>query len=136
MQRKQMVYNYEEGWVDMSRRRVTDNKGNSRVIFPNESKNFEFESKLQVLRVEAMNTFKTFMRENCDSQGRQKSNRGQRSGLPSLLERVEGGECVIVPTDKTSKLVVMDKQLYEQAGLSHVKDDTEVGWDCIENSQN
>ena len=60
--KQRMVFDPSEGWIDMSRRRVTDVKGNSRVIFPSISKSLEFESKLEVLRIEAMDCFRTYVR--------------------------------------------------------------------------
>ena len=69
-----MISNQEEGWIDLSRRRVTDVKGNSSVRFPNRTGNFEMESRLEVLRVEAMEVYRRYVKEKCQANGKQKSN--------------------------------------------------------------
>ena len=101
--KRRMGYCEGEDWIDMSRKRVTDVKGNSRVTFPSGPKSLEMESRLEVLRVEAMEVFRKYVREKCDSRGRQESNLtpAQRRGMKSLKKRVENGEIVVVPTDKT-----------------------------------
>ena len=47
-----MIYNPENNTMDLSRRRATDLKGNSHVIFPRRVSNFEIEAKLETFRTE------------------------------------------------------------------------------------
>ena len=124
-----MVYDWEKNTFDFSKRRTTDLKNNSRVIFP-KSRDFQFEAKLELLRIEAMEVFKQYMRDKCDKYGGQKTNlnKSEARGLKSLKKRTKEGVLVVLPTDKTGNFAVMDRASYEEAGLSHVKEDKEVGW--------
>ena len=69
-----MVYDGVKNGMNMARKRVTDCKGNSRVIFPRNVGNIDFESKLDLLRIEAMGIFKEYVRTKCISKGQQESN--------------------------------------------------------------
>ena len=42
---------------------------------------------------------------------------------------------MVLSTDKSGKLAVMDRESYEQAGLSHVGLDVEVGWEDLKVAQ-
>ena len=132
-----MVHNQEEGWIDLSKRKATDVKGNSSVRFPRKAGNFEMEARLEVLRVEAMEVYKRFMKERCMKYGKQKSNltRGQERAMKGLKKRVEEGEIVILPTDKTGKFSVFSRECYEESGMSHTKGDIVVGWDEVKKAQ-
>ena len=134
--KSRMVYDCEENKIDFSRRRTTDLKNNARVIFPR-SRNFQTEAKFELLRLEAMGVFEGYKNEKCDKYGRQNSNlsKSEERGLKSLLKRTKEGELVVLPTDKTGQFAVMDRDGYEQAGLEHVKEDTEVGWDELKVAQ-
>ena len=106
-----MIFDPEKNKLDLSRRRATDLKGNSRVIFPRKVTNFDIEAKLETLRTEARGEFNKYVANFCGKNGKQPSNltRGQERGLKSLRERVKNGELVILPTDKTGKLAVMTR---------------------------
>ena len=56
-------------------------------------------------------------------------------GMRSLKKRVKDGEVVVVPTDKSGTFAVMTRSAYFEAGLSHMKNDKEVGWGEIQESQ-
>ena len=132
-----MVYNDEDKSINFSKRRVTDMKGNARVIMPKRVKDFDLETKLETLRVELKGVFSRYMAENCTKFGAQRSNltRGELRGLKSLRKRVTEGEIVVIPTDKTSNFSVMTRESYEGAGLKHTTGDVPVGWDELEESQ-
>ena len=126
--KRRMIFDPEEGCLDLSKRRVTDLKGNSRVNFPKKQGNFEFEAKLETIRTEAMGIFRRYVKENCRKGGLQRSNltKEQENGLRSLRKRVKDGEIVVLPTDKSGKFAVMSRSTYEKAGLSHIGGDEEV----------
>ena len=132
-----MVFNPDDNKLDLGRRRATDCKGNSRVHFPKKSGNFEIEAKLQTLRTEAMEEFRSFLAKNCQKGGKQNSNltKSQELGLKSLKKRVKEGEIVVLPTDKSGNFAVMSRRTYEVAGLKHVSEDEVVGWDVIKEAQ-
>ena len=80
---------------------------------------------------------RTYVENCCTEGGKQKLNltSAQARGLKSLRKRVEDGEIVVLPTDKTGKFAVMGREDYEQAGLVHGKGDDEVGWEIIKMEQ-
>ena len=84
-----------------------------------------------------MGVIRSFMETTCGKGGKQKSNltAAEARGLKSLMTRVEDGEIVVLPTDKTGKFAVMKREEYEKAGLVHSEGDREVNWEEIKNSQ-
>ena len=94
-----MVFDEEGMSFNFARKRVTDIKGNSRVILPKKAKDFELEAKLEMLRTEYMGIFRQYLRENCGKYGKQKSNltKSQLKGLKSLNQRIDNAEIVVVP---------------------------------------
>ena len=131
-----MIFDPEGGVLDYAKRRTTDLKQNSRVIFPKKT-TLEVESKLCMLREGSMGVIKNFINEKCGKGGKQKSNltSAEARGLKSLMTRVEEGEIVVLPTDKTGKFSVMRREDYEMAGLSHSQGDREVKWEEIKTAQ-
>ena len=131
-----MVYNVEKNVLDYGKRRTTDVKKNARVIFPRTG-SFQVEAKFELIRIEAMQVFEEYAREKCGKGGKQHSNlnKSEQRGLKSLLKRTKEGEIVVLPTDKTGNFSVMDRARYEEAGLSHVKKDQEVGWAELRQAQ-
>ena len=132
-----MIYNTENRSLNLARRRVTDIKGNSRVILPKKVKNFEVEAKLELLRIECMAVYKKYIEENCQKDGKQKSNltKNQIKGLLSLKKRIDNAEIVILPTDKTGRFAIMTRETYLQAGLKHTRGDIKVTWEVLDEAQ-
>ena len=131
------IYDWNLKTVNYARRRATDLKGNSRVYFPRRARTLEVESNLQTLRGMMMTTFKKYVEECCGKKGAQRSNlsKGQEEGLKSIKKRLKEGEIVIVPTDKSGALAVMTRRAYVEAGLKHTRNDKEVGWEEVKESQ-
>ena len=132
-----MIFNSDDKSLNFARKRVTDIKGNSRVILPKKVKNFDLEARLEMFRTECMGTFKQFMSENCGKYGKQKSNltKAQLKGLKSLKTRIENAEIVVLPTDKTGNFAIMTCETYLKSGMKHTRGDIEVGWECLEEAQ-
>ena len=132
-----MVFDNETSSYNFAKRRVTDVKGNSRVILPKKVKNFEIEAKLEMLRIELMGEFRQFVSEKCGKNGRQPSNltKAQLNGLKTLKARIENAELVVIPTDKTGNFAVLTRETYEMAGLKHTRGDEEVGWCELDKAQ-
>ena len=84
-----------------------------------------------------MGVIRRFIEEKCGKGGKQKSNltSAESRGLKSLRTRVEEGEIVVLPTDKTGKFAVMKREDYEEAGLVHAQGDREVNWEEIKTAQ-
>ena len=108
-----MVYDVGEKTITYTKKRVTDFKGNARVILPKKSKNFDREATLEMLRVELMSEFKKYVET---SGMRMESNLSieERRGLKSLRKRVNEGDLVIVPTDKSGRFVCMKRRCMRQ----------------------
>ena len=82
--RNRMVYDVKTNEFDYSKRRTTDLKNKARVIFQNEAK-------MELVRIEAMQVFKQYVKEKCDKWGRQDNNlnRAESRGLKQLLKRTK-----------------------------------------------
>ena len=65
-----LIYLPEKEEFDLSKRRVTDLKGNSRVVLPKGSKNFDFEAKIQTFRTELLDEFRKHVAEKCGKNGK------------------------------------------------------------------
>ena len=131
------IFNWDRKAVNFAKRRATDLKGNSRVFFPRKARSIEVESNLQTLRSILMTTFRQYSEEACGKRGKQKSNlsRSQEEGLESLKKRIKEGELVIVPTDKSGTLAAMTRSAYMEAGQVHSRNDKEVEWREVQESQ-
>ena len=97
----------------------------------------EVESSLQTVRDLLMTTFRGYKDEKCSKEGDQLTNltKDQEKGMKSLKKRVKDGEIIIVPTDKSGNLAIMSRSTYLEAGLGHAKNDKEVTWREVKESQ-
>ena len=134
--KSRMIFDWDKGEMDLTRRRATDLKQNSRVFFPKKT-DLDTESKLTMLRVEALAIVDQFRKEKCIDRDQQKSNisAAEARGLKSLRTRVREGEIVVLPTDKTGRFAVMSRDSYERAGLIYTQGDKEVNWDMLRKEQ-
>ena len=84
-----------------------------------------------------MSGFREYVKEYCEEDGKQEANLtpAERRGLKSLRKRVKEGKIVIIPTDKTGKLCVMERKVYEEDGLIHTAKDREIGWEEVKKLQ-
>ena len=122
---------------NLSKKRVTDTKGNSRVNFPKEGGDDETEATLDMLRLELKEVFKKYCIEKCLKGGTQKSNLGEEEmrGLKSLRKRVGDSELVVIPTDKSGRFAVMSLATYELAGEAHTKKDEVMTLSKVKSTQ-
>ena len=95
----------------MSRRRATDVKYNSYVKMPKPA-NTKTEVQIEVVREEVMKVFERYKTSKTNEKGQQKSNlsRKEIGGLTKLRKRIQEGEIVILRTDKSSRMAVMDME--------------------------
>ena len=61
-----MVYDETKNVMNMAKKRATDCKGNACVFFPKKVGYFDFESRLDMYRLEAMGIFMDYVEENCN----------------------------------------------------------------------
>ena len=66
---RRLVYHPEEKKWNFGRKRATDLKGNTMVVLPGRSKNFQFEANLEMLRAELKGCFKDYVGKNCNKRG-------------------------------------------------------------------
>ena len=131
------IFDFRNKTMNLAKRRATDVKRNSRVIFPKKARSVEEESAMQTLRMELLTLFRQYTSEKCGKNGNQKGNltKLQAEGLKSLKKRVKEGELVVIPTDKSGNLAVMTRKTYVESGMSHTRKDRGVGWEAVKNSQ-
>ena len=76
------VYDSVDKTINMQKQRVTDLEHNTNIIFP-KPQSLEYEALLEIRRQKLAETFKEYVRENCNEKGRQRTNmtRQQAKGL-------------------------------------------------------
>ena len=106
-----MIYDGGAKSLNFAKRRVTDVKRNSRVVFPKKARSLEEEAAMQTLRMELLTLFRVYSDEKCGKHGTQKSNltKQQKMGMKRIVKRVEDGELVVFPTDKSGNLALMTR---------------------------
>ena len=126
--RKNMVYDMIEKRFSYTKKRVTNTKGNSRIIFPKEAGKYEDEAVLEMVRMKLLGVYNKNCEENCKKGGVQCFNidEAEMRGLKSLQKRVSQNELLVVPTDKSGRFAVMSVATYELAGSVHTKNDEEI----------
>ena len=97
------IFDWRNKTLDFGKRRATDVKGNSRVIFPRKARTLGEESAMETLRMKLFTTFRQYVQETCDAKGEQKSNltKGEEQGLKSIKKRMKEGDIVVLPMDKS-----------------------------------
>ena len=103
------------------------------MILPKKAKDFDLEARLEMVITECMGVFKFYVNENCGKFGKQQSklSKNQVKGLKSLKQRIENGEIVVVPMDKTGNFAIMTRETYVLAGMKHTRGDVEVNWKAL-----
>ena len=121
------VYDGELGEVDFRKKRVTDMETCKRIKPPDATEAAK-EAKIQVL----IDNLEDVVMKNAREEAYQKDGRPRvstlseqaRKGRASLMAREKAGELVVVGTDKSGKLAVMDRELYKQCMEPHIQGDT------------
>ena len=121
------IYDWKSKRVDYRKYRATDAPMNATLKLP-PGQSPEYEAGLEIRQQKWMGTARQFIKEFCDDKGRQQDNMtpAQRRGLKKLQKRVADGEIVVIPTDKSGRMVVMSLESYEKAGEVHTNKDREV----------
>ena len=131
------VYNVEENSWNYGRKRATDLKGNTMVILPGQSKDFQVEANFEMLRTEIRACFKNYTTKNCNEKGDQESNlsRGEMGGLKKLKKCYKSGELAIKSTDKSGRFAVMSQENYITGGGKHTQKAEEIDLETIKQTQ-
>ena len=114
--RTEMVYDPVEKEYDARKMKVTNLAENTRITLPKPLLPTQ-EAEIEIRRKEYMKVFERYKREET-IKGKQESNMTEKEerGLKSIKKRIESGEIVILKTDKSSKLAVMNTDEYLEMG--------------------
>ena len=84
-----------------------------------------------------MTVFAQYMGQHCNKKGEQKANLtfSQRKGLVKLRRRIKEKEIFVILTDKTGKLAVVTREIYEEMGSVHTDKDREIQCEEIRDTQ-
>ena len=55
--------------------------------------------------------------------------------LKSFKKKIKEGDVVVTPTDKSSRLAVMTKEQYQEAGSVHTSKDKHIDWNTVSKLQ-
>ena len=126
------IFIKEEGRFDYSKKRGTDIKQNTKVHLP-KALSVEEEAMLEMLRLEWTEIYKDHVKE-LGKRGQKEINltKVERAGLK---KRMEAGELVVVPKDKSGRFSVMSIETYLKAGKVHTDKDVEITNDEIKDIQ-
>ena len=105
---------------------------NKRVFLPKPCDNFT-ESSIELLKNRIMKTFKSYKEQKCNEKGEQASNltRQELRGLRKLKKRVKEKEILILKTDKSGKLMPINREFYEKMGREKCKEDQKLERDDV-----
>ena len=83
------------------------------------------ESVIELVKNKVAKTFKKYVDLHCNEKGEQESNLSMSEirGLRKLRKRIKNKEIIAVKTDKSGKLTVMKRDLYEKLGEEKCKQD-------------
>ena len=123
---------------DYSKRRVTDLPENGRVTLPKEV-NPRIENELGMLRELVMSEFHRYKEEiekeerdkgveedrRRNQEGRNLSKK-EKKGLKKLKQRIKDGEIIVLKTDKSGKLTVINREEYLKLGRDMIKEDKRI----------
>ena len=131
--KSRQVYDPIEDEYDERRRRATDLVECARVTLPRPL-SVKREAEIEMRREIHNRVFQEYRKEHCSKEGDQESNldEEERKGLKSLQTRIKKENLIIMKTDKSGKLCATTEEQYEKMGREHVKEDTVVERDKIQ----
>ena len=117
--------------VNVANKRATDMRANQRVKLAEPDVNDENEIKRDNLKVEILNTYDKYIKENCNHNGEIRLDDNNEVKNPvkvlnSIKERVVKQEIIVDETDKTNRIYVMKAETYLKSMKEHVVDDKEI----------
>ena len=146
VEKHRYIFNPFSKEIDFRYRRPTDYKLNKRIFLPrplNELDEFQCELK----RRQFNKVFDNFVKENTEptddgKNGLDSNNRRgnknvkqylnlsfkERIGLKTLNDRIDSGEIMITPTDKSGRFAVLTKEQYIKSGEKHTSKDQKINW--------
>ena len=122
------VYDETNNQVDFKKARVTDFQSCRRITVP-EPEDEDTEVVFAAMKEEIVGMTKAVMAEICDDKGnilKQNISTEEMKALANLQKRVNEGEILVVPTDKSGRLSVTTKEAYVEAMQPHVTNDAVI----------
>ena len=134
--------------LDFRFRRPTDYKLNKRVSLPKPLNDID-EFQCELKRRNYSMTFEEYIKENIKSDNKKESKHTsqfhenkrnksgehilnlsfkEREGLKMLNDRIDSGEIMITPTDKSGRFAVLTTAQYLESGKAHTSKDQKIGW--------
>ena len=122
------VYNPLDKTFEYGAKRVTDLDKNKKVTLPNPCDPFT-ESSIELIKSNVMKTFNSYMKRECNEKGEQVTNlkRNEQKGLRKLKKRILNHEILVLKTNKSGKLTVINREKYKKKGMENCKRDREIG---------
>ena len=127
--------------VKFSKQRVTDLPTCRRIEVP-EAREDDTEVVFANMKTRLSKVTESYIKEKCDNKGNikeQNVGKQELDGLKSLKKRVGNGELLIIPTDKSGKLVVSSHEDYIASMQPHIANDETISLEernTIENTLN
>ena len=115
-----------------TKKRATDLAENNKVTLPKPCNNF-IESGIEMIRSRVLETFIKYRKRECNDRGEQPTNLSnqERRGLRKLKKRIDNHEIIVLKTDKSGKLTVINRNEYEKLGKEMNKEDRKLERDEI-----
>lgn len=127
------VYDFNEKSFNFANLKCTDTPFNRRTFLPSKTKpRLEVEESMRRRRV--MEETEEWIKLNCDDKGNQSRTNidpKMKLGIKNLKERVDKGEVIVVPTDKSGKFSIMPMDVYKSMGLVHIVKDKIISEDRL-----
>ena len=113
---------------DHGNKRCTDLQENSKVNLPGPCDKFT-ESSIELLRNNIMKAYRKCKKRLCNEKGEQTTNltREEQRGLRKLQKRIRNHEILVIKTDKSGKLAVIDRDKYLEMGKEKCLQDRKIG---------
>ena len=148
---ERFIYNPIKKTINFTKARPTDYVLNKHIHLP---KPLEIEEEIncEIRKKKFMKAFKEYTdrkKETGETRARTKRKKerhlkeglsnltaSERKGLKSLKSRIESGEISIAQTDKSSRLAIMTRKQFLEAGLVHTRKGKEISWKEVRYFQN
>ena len=122
------IFNLDSKVLDYTKQRSTDTPFSRRTYLPKQ-KYPKLEAMESVRSSSIARAAKSWMESNLDSNGNQvKSNtsKSTRTAINKIKKRIETGNLIVVPTDKSGKFAAMSLDTYIQMGQVHTSKDRNI----------
>ena len=122
------IFDLDNKIFDYSKQKSTDTNFSRRLYLPKQK--YPKLEALECLRATSIaRESKDWMDSHCDSKGNQLINNNSaamRAAIKKLKSRIDSGNMIVVPTDKSGKFAAMSLQTYIDMGEVHTRADKTI----------